>query len=134
MNQSTKKLVITGVTLAVIILLAGREISLANMGHMADCPLMGNMSSMCEMNILNHMALVKLLFATLPHLAVVSVLFVAFLFTWTFREYFFNTLQFQKQKFRQKLRENFLLKLYNYLLELFAQGILHPKVYQYVRG
>lgn len=100
-------------------------------GKMSNCPLMNNSSSICQMSFTDHIAKWRGLFETTPQLNVLFLmlaLFVALVFIIRLVTplvlapplYLF---------YKNYKKEHAELNLSNDLLTAFADGILHPKIY-----
>lgn len=102
-------------------------------GNMSDCPLMNGMSSMCRMNIMEHISQWQQMFATaIPSgLSLAILLAMGFLsFLFLARDNLHNREQLnQKIAFTQINQNSF--QILSYLSFAFSRGILHAKIYDH---
>lgn len=100
-------------------------------GEMRDCPFMKNSAYLCQMSVIEHIVHWRQLFILIMDNNFSLLFFVFFFFP--------VLLSFMNSKVRDKLfsqrfyksfcRDKPEIKLFNYLLIAFSQGILHPRVY-----
>ncbi len=97
------------------------------------CLFNGGQAKTCTMNFSEHLALWQKLVRALPVSGGLLVLFSLIIVFNTFYYFLshFSLLFLEKSFFRWKLylREHPHLSTFNFLLELFSQGILHSKIY-----
>lgn len=91
------------------------------MGDMPNCPLMGGIASVCQMNIVEHLAGWQRLFTV-----ALSIMVGLGLLLWRslarLEDYYLLIKRFS-------LKKNYIYKIFNYLMRVFSSGILHPKIY-----
>ncbi|MSU75181.1 MAG: hypothetical protein EXS55_01560 [Candidatus Magasanikbacteria bacterium] len=95
---------------------------------MSDCPLMGATSAMCPMKILDHISIWQKLFTAItPSLTLLAIALSAVFSCW---QLLFDhdppDIALRLKKY-QKTHLGF--RLYNFLLHIFARGIVQPKLF-----
>jgi len=98
-------------------------------GKMANCPLMNNSSSFCQMGVTEHIAKWQEMFLAIPFSGVLLTLLLGIvLAVWYLSQRtYFSLSPPLKLKFYKKEHPD--IKLFDNLLLAFSNGILHPKIY-----
>ncbi len=97
-------------------------------GSMSNCPLTNGISSICPMNVFEHIGTWQSLFTAIAPTAI--LLFLAFaLLLGGFRFENSGAVNSRKNRFLIYQRQNFTFRLFDYLSIIFRKGILHPKVF-----
>jgi hypothetical protein len=133
MELSKPIFTIITITLFVAAATLGIQMTMAdNHGNMTPCPLMNGLSSICPMNIIQHMAAWQLLFsATMPTTIVLLLALMLLLVGFSSinsKEDFSATAEFSNIK-----RRNSTPLFFNPLRLAFSKGILHTKIYFFSR-
>ena len=99
-------------------------------GNMSNCPFTNGMSSICRMNVFEHITRWQSLFAaTIP-----TVILLFFALTLLLVDSSFENLSEAnslKEKSLRHQRQNFILQLFDHLQFAFRKGILHSKVFSF---
>ncbi len=126
-----KILVISTFLIFVFIILFGLNLSMQIMedGRMSNCPFTTGQSSMCQMPSGDHISKWQQTFIAIFQSAYYLIFLVPFIIVFRFLIYQFtlaspSTLAFHSYKIHHPDSKTF-----NYLLEAFSNGILHPKLY-----
>lgn len=102
-------------------------------GRMSNCPMQANSSSICQMNTTEHITKWQALFTATTRSSnlflLIALLTVAFIYIMTLkrRTNLQSSSYFSYKYTLYKLPE---VKLFNYLLAAFSDGIIHPKLYE----
>lgn len=96
-------------------------------GAMTGCPF-SHGSAMCAMNVIEHIAAWKALFAGLPQKSAALLAILIFAFA---APLFAPNRELTADKSSLALRRffPFFRRVFNYFIEIFSRGILHPKIY-----
>ncbi len=101
-------------------------------GHLAHCPFMDDSSSFCQMSISEHISQWQQIFTVVRgkslalSLLPLLVFLCALVLTVTTKAY--EKLKYQRfRKYFYRYKPE--LKLFDYLLSAFSQGLIHPKIY-----
>ena len=122
------------IILAVFIIMAsfGAQLGISQMatGAEAPCPFMGEAMSICPMSVIDHIGSWKQIFFARPAaelLALIMAVIIIISFGWKIlADNAATRLAYWCRYYKKK---RYLSKLYNYLAQLFSQGILNPKIY-----
>ena len=99
-------------------------------GSMSSCVLMGQeQKQSCQMTITQHIASWQQIFTATFNWSLVPLLLLAAAFVAGLTTIFKNIESMFLQLRRRYKKQNPSLKLFDYLLSAFSQGILHPKLY-----
>lgn len=100
------------------------------MHHMTDCPFMNHSETLCPMTVLDHLAAFRSLFKSILPAAIVLVLIAGASVFWQLVSPQLRTFLFlHAHTFLRQRKFALMLFVYRQFQELFAQGILHQKVY-----
>ena len=128
LNKFLYVIMVTVVALFTISALFGANITMAR-GHdgaMANCPLMRNQSSLCQMDVASHLTQWLLLFSAVPVMTVLLLLLVLSVFVVAWLA--FSDPPPRASPYRYFVSRDPQWRIFNYLVPIFASGILHPKV------
>ncbi len=100
-------------------------------GNMSKCPLTNGISSICPMNVFEHIGAWHSLLTT-----IISVI-ILFFFALTFLSVSslfknLNNVNSMRNRFLLYRRESFTFRPFDYLRLVFRKGILNPKVFSFV--
>ena len=102
-------------------------------GHMGNCPLMNGLSSICKMNVFEHLASWQSLFVSLaPNILNLSL--ALFSLALIFVAFIFSDESPQNIRLESSSLPREQVSLFNPLRIAFARGILHSKIYNAVIG
>jgi len=122
------------ILLAIFIIMASFGVQLGmnsfSAGAESPCPFNGDLAAICPMSVVNHISFWKQIFSALPAgeslaLFIIAVLIVSFRFKALIKTAETRLIFWYRYHKKTSSRE----KIYNYFSFLFAQGILHPKLY-----
>lgn len=129
LNKFLFVIMVTVLALFTISALFGANITMAR-GHdgaMASCPLMRNQSSLCQMDAASHLTQWLRLFNAVPVMTVLLLLLLVlavFVVAWLA----FSDPPSRASPYRYFVSQDPQRRIFNYLVPIFASGILHPKV------
>ncbi len=99
-------------------------------GRMVNCPFMNGSTGFCQMTLADHMNLWQQFFLTTKLKDIVTLSLFTFIFSILFATNLLTYYQLKSQSLRNYLyRYQPELKLFDYLLLAFSQGLIHSKIY-----
>ncbi len=100
-------------------------------GNMSKCPLTNGTSSICPMNVFEHIGTWQSLFATIIPIIILFFFVLTFLFVGSLFKNLSNT-NSMRHRFLIYQRRSFIFQLFDYFRLVFRKGILNPKVFDFV--
>jgi len=130
-NTSGKALIIGLVLTIIAIATFGITLGMSatNGGIMLGCPLMNGFSSLCQMDILGHIAQWQTLFTSIIPSSALALIVLLLLTVLSFVRFKLEEEETIRQQLQYLLQKDPTARLFNYLVLLFSSGVLHPKIY-----